>query len=121
MHREAKDVSGKPDWRPRSRKRNKHILRRLHLEREGCALCGEQPVQLHHVLSRAQGGDDNVYNIVKLCVECHCLITDNDVEKRMELGLHLLRERLDVIDYVRERLGDIPGYAWLERRLFIEL
>jgi hypothetical protein len=35
------------------------------------------------------------------------------------LGEHLLLERPDVVMYVKQKLGDAEGAAWLARRLFV--
>lgn len=112
-------------WNSRSAKKNKKLLRSLHLESAGCALASNDcqgAITLHHVLGGKYGREDHVSNIVRLCAYGHHeKITNNDAEARMELGLHILKERPDVIAYVRDRLGPVTGDDWLRRRLFIEL
>lgn len=114
------------DWKPRSAKKNRKLLRQLHLERGRCALSNVRcsgRIEIHHILGGAYGRDDHVSNIVKCCSFHHALITANDVEARVELGQYLLRHRLDVIEYVRDRFieqGPEAGDEWLATRLFIE-
>lgn len=111
-------------WNSRSRKKNSRLLRKMHLERPECSLLSNEcngNIELHHILGGAYGRADDVSNIVSLCRHHHHLITLNDYETRVELGEHLLTHRLDVIEYVRDRLGPISGDEWLERRLFIEV
>ena len=109
-----------PDFKPELRRRDPDLLRILHLERGECALCGEVEFELHHVLSRAQGGDDVRENIVKLCAERHGEITHNEEGARRALGEHLLAARWDVLDYLESKLGEEAAREWLARRLFVE-
>jgi 5-methylcytosine-specific restriction endonuclease McrA len=44
-----------------------------------CRCCGDRDlIQMHHVVSRAQGGDDVADNIVPVCWDCHARITRRD-------------------------------------------
>lgn len=36
-----------------------------------CACCGKPITQYHHIIHRAEGGIDNVNNIIGLCDDCH--------------------------------------------------
>ncbi len=41
-----------------------------------CRICGmRQSIQLHHLVPRAQGGDDTADNLVPLCAICHVGVT----------------------------------------------
>lgn len=43
-----------------------------------CCVCGEDGTQLHHVVTRAHGGDDVADNLVPVCWVCHGLVTRRD-------------------------------------------
>lgn len=55
-------------------------------EQDGkCACCGKPITQYHHIIHRADGGIDNVKNIIGLCDNCHHEIHDSaDAEKRLK-------------------------------------
>lgn len=115
-------MSGRPQPRPQKAKKDKRVLDSLHLERGECCLSNNDctiRIELHHVLSRAQGGDDERGDIVRLCSYHHEKITRNDVEARVELGAYILIYRQDVIAYICSKLGPVSGDDWLRRRLFI--
>lgn len=49
-------------------------LRREVLERDGwrCQYCGTtQNLEVHHLVPRSQGGDDDAQNLITLCARCH--------------------------------------------------
>jgi len=51
-----------------------------------CLICGDAwRVELHHVISRAQGGDDVPANLVPLCAEHHRRITEHVGLARVDL------------------------------------
>lgn len=37
-----------------------------------CIVCGDQPVDPHHIKTKGSGGDDAPSNIMPLCREHHC-------------------------------------------------
>lgn len=39
-----------------------------------CTHCAMRPVELHHVVSRSQGGDDVAENLCPLCRSCHGIL-----------------------------------------------
>lgn len=42
--------------------------------------CGSyNDLSAHHIISRAQGGPDELWNLITLCFECHRKITDNEI------------------------------------------
>lgn len=60
------------DPKPPARVQNPKLLREIHAayKLSGCAHCGNRRwVEVHHIKSRAQGGDDSWENCVGLCGE----------------------------------------------------
>lgn len=55
-------------------------------EQDGkCACCGRPITQYHHIIHRADGGIDNVKNIIGLCDDCHREIHGSaDAEERLK-------------------------------------
>lgn len=53
------------------------------------AQCGRRSEHIHHRRRRSQGGDDNLVNLLDLCLQCHGWIHANPA-KSYELG-YLLR------------------------------
>lgn len=50
-----------------------------------CACCGKPITQYHHIIHRAEGGIDNVKNIIGLCDDCHNEIHSSaDAETRLK-------------------------------------
>ena len=49
-----------------------------------CACCGRPIEEYHHIMHRADGGTDNVKNIIGLCHKCHQELHNSaDVEERL--------------------------------------
>ncbi len=77
----------------------------------GCRVCTDRPSELHHVVSRAQGGDDTADNLVPLCARCHLLVTVMDRDALLALGRSLsLPERTYAArrksgEWLRQRYG----------------
>lgn len=87
------DVS--PDPKPEAPHKDPELLKQIHeaWNAFGCALCGYRPssaaqagarIEVHHIVSRAQGGEDSWDNTVGLCGElapqkCHWRVTTNRV------------------------------------------
>lgn len=46
-------------------------------------------IHFHHLVGRAQGGDDVAANIVPLCAGCHDAVTANDASALLSLTLAL--------------------------------
>lgn len=109
------------DPRPTGRLRDPQLLRRLHLEWDCCAICGlsDTRLSLHHVLKNPR--QDIREAIVMLCGDgvagCHGKIEANDPEALAELAQHIVDERPDVIDHLIDRLGEVPAWYWINRRL----
>jgi hypothetical protein len=121
----------KPTSKPRKQTRtvDRKATTRQTLKRRAC-FCGGQidgcdgvAATSHHVLSKAQGGDDVEANLVSCSgsgtTGCHGLIENEDLDARRLLGEHLVLERPDTLDYIRRELGEVAGNDWLRRRLFI--
>jgi predicted restriction endonuclease len=36
-----------------------------------CEICGVMPVEIHHIKTRGAGGNDEVQNLIALCIEHH--------------------------------------------------
>lgn len=54
-----------------------------------CRVCGDNGTELHHLVSRAQGGDDVEANLVSLCTPHHTKLEAGDMHVAMRLRLHL--------------------------------
>jgi len=113
------------DQRPSKRVKNPKAMKDKHKTGGVCALnCGNTPVSLHHVLPRSLGGGDAEPNLVFLCgsgtTGCHGKIENADMATLVLLGEHLLFERPDTIEYLKQELGEEGGLAWLARRLHVQ-
>lgn len=73
------DVRSDPKPAPRI-KVSRERWKELRAVKDGpCRICGQQPPnELHHLYSRARGGDDVPENLVPLCTVCHDAVTCND-------------------------------------------
>ena len=111
-----------PDPRPTRRVRDTDLMRLMHSERtRECAITGDtENLELHHVLSRSQRGDDTRPNLVWLRRDVHRRVTANDPVTMRLLGEHIRQHRTDTLSYLTFKLG--PGVAedWMRRRLYIE-
>jgi len=113
-----------PDAKPAKRVKNPKAMSDAHKRGGVCALnCNTTPVSLHHVLPRSQGGDDVAANMLFLCgsgtTGHHGLVEANDTPTLVLLGEHLLLERPDTISYIKGKLGEEAGTAWLARKLLL--
>lgn len=109
--------------------RNVELLRDLHIAWRGdCALdgrtrglCDRTRYSLHHVHKHPR--DDMESNLVMLCGDGtrghHGMIEAGNRDARAALGLYILDERRDVIDYLTVKLGGAEqARAWLQRSLY---
>ena len=109
-----------PDPRPSKRVKNPKAMKAVHEKGCFCVLnCGDKG-EAHHVLFKSQGGDDDPSNLVCLCQRHHQLVHAEDTPTLVLLGEHLLLERPDTISYIKGKLGDAEGAAWLARRLHVQ-
>jgi len=42
-----------------------------------CQICGQRAEQVHHILYKSYGGNDNAQNLICLCNECHLEVHSN--------------------------------------------
>lgn len=95
-------------------------IRRKLLGDRCCRGCGQDAAEGHHVLHRSQGGDDHIDNIIPLCDWCHDLYHESFEDDSRQVAVEIGRKlRAVEVDYVLDRLGDIEGAAYLERRYYV--
>lgn len=110
------------DPKPQVRIKDPDLMRLMHAEigRE-CAITGSVvAIELHHVLPRAQGGDDVRANLVFLHRKVHQAITVNDPVALKLLGDHIWDERPDTIAYLVYKMGKDKAVDWMQRRLLLD-
>jgi hypothetical protein len=108
-----------PDLKPAKRVKNPKAMKAVHEKGCWCVLNCNSKGEAHHVLFKSQGGDDDPANLACLCSHHHSLVHAEDTPTLVLLGEHLLLERPDTIDYIKAKLGEREGAAWLARRLFV--
>lgn len=113
-----------PDPKPARRIYDPTATMRACLFWRECAVCGKPSATGHHLLSRKQGGDDEIANIAPLCgsgtTGCHGLIENEDEGARRALGAWIMRERPDSVRYLCRKLGADPAGEWLRRHLYVD-
>lgn len=122
----GRDPGDESDFTSGSRIRDPELMERLHFEFEECLICGCVNFTLHHVLSRSLGGDDVRENLVPLCGDgtsgCHGWVEENVDSVCRTLGLHIQRERPDVLAYLELKLESTEAAAeWCKRHLRLHL
>ena len=67
-----------------TRTKNK-IVRRMNL---GCSLCGwdKGSCDIHHIIPKSQGGDNNHDNLTHICPNCHRLAHEGKIDKFISLN-----------------------------------
>lgn len=113
------------DPKPPRRVRDPELLRELHVRWRGTCVLDElggcvNTYSLHHIHRHPR--DDVRANLVMLCGDGttghHGLITAEDEQARMLLGLYIVTRRLDTLTYLTEKLGgDEPATEWLRTSL----
>lgn len=86
-----------PDVKPRPRiMASRTVWKKLRLAKDGpCRICGTPPPnELHHLYSRARGGDDVAANLVPLCTVDHDRVTCLD-----PVALRVLFAALTDVEY----------------------
>jgi hypothetical protein len=116
----------RPDPKPEPRVRDKTVLRWFHSLDWDCVACGHgRHIEAHHILSRAQGGDDHLGNLVGLCSDCHRALHGSPYRAygvRIDSGF----VRSAIGRYIRSEGGDdarwyLTGKLGLERaEAFVE-
>jgi len=65
-------------WKNPKPVKDPDVFKDFHAQGHDCVSCGHGAViEAHHILSRAQGGDDTRANLVPLCQECHRALHGN--------------------------------------------
>lgn len=103
------------DPKPPARVRaNSAAWKKLHADCWGpCLICGDTwRVELHHLVPRAQGGDDIKANLVPLCAEHHRRVTEHVgltcVDLRQSLSPEHIRYCVDKVGAERFE----KSYPW---------
>jgi len=103
------------DWRPEKAIRRRSLLNApavKHMRTLPCASCEERAGwTIHHVVPKAQRGDDLLSNLIQLCVDCHDALHHAPDATAIH---HRIGQRLTAanIEYVLWK----KGAAWLEDR-----
>lgn len=52
------------------------ISKILHRANKGCSICGwnESTCDIHHIIQKKDGGNDNIENLIVVCPNCHRII-----------------------------------------------
>jgi len=94
------------DFKAPPRVKDKDALKAFHEDWLDCLACGGRPIQAHHILSRARGGDDARGNLVGLCAGCHGAYHGSPYTgafgKRIDAGF----VRSAIARYIRHESGD---------------
>lgn len=112
------------DPKPVKRVRDAEVMMDFHASRPSCLACTNQPgfnVEAHHVLSRGQGGDDDLGNLVGLCTSCHRALHNGNKSPRRSIARFLRSEAgSDHCAYLirkldNERTGGFSAEAFIQR------
>jgi hypothetical protein len=122
------------DPKPEPRIRDKDVLRKFHETKPECLCCGNSHAHAHHLISRGQGGDDVLENLIPLCELCHTALHDSRLVRgdfgrvvtpgivQDAIGSFLSHEAGDDHRaYVYRKLGQEAGALWMEQRFGVEL
>ena len=80
-----------------------------------CWVCGGPWQELHHILARSRGGDDDILNLAPVCRECHRRIEAHDPYARAQIRHALMPSNLG---YLEGKVHD--ALAWLQRNYPLE-
>jgi len=110
------------DPKPAARIKDPDLMRLMHHEptRECCVTGATTQIELHHILPRAQGGDDVRANLAFLHRRVHQAVTVNDPVAMKLLGEYIWAERNDTVAYLVFKLGKDQAVDWMRRRLMIQ-
>jgi hypothetical protein len=121
-----------PDPKPPRRVRDPELLRTLHLLWRGdCVLatddddeCEFLHFSLHHIHKHPR--DDVEANLVMLCgsgtTGHHGRVEAHDYEACSRLAVYLIKQRLDTIQYLGEKLGGVNAVReWFRSQLYAAL
>ena len=77
-----------------------------------CWVCGLAPwTELHHILARSHGGDDDITNLAPVCRDCHRRIEERDMDARCKVRWALMPSNYEYLQGKLEERVD----GWLER------
>ena len=110
----AESGNVRTDFRPRKRYTASALewtkIRFAFHDDPSCRVCvRERWTELHHVVPRAQSGDDYPENLIALCGDCHRGVTENRIQYLM-----LLRWALTPAQ--RHYCVERKGAGWLEKK-----
>lgn len=58
--------------------KDKEIYQKIADEQKWCQLCGSTNwLEIHHIIYRSQGGNNDERNLIRLCKKCHMLVHSN--------------------------------------------
>lgn len=99
------------DLKPAPRIKDKAVFELFHSIRWSCLACSwDRPVEAHHLLSRGQGGDDVMNNLVPLCASCHRAYHNGNQNPRRMLARFLRSDAgLDHVEYLHGKLDKVNG------------
>lgn len=112
------DESGgvRDDPKPAPRIRDKAVYELFHGINWSCLACSwDRPVEAHHVLSRGQGGDDVMNNLVPFCRSCHAAYHNGNQNPRRMLARFLRSEQgQDHVRYLHDKMDPVNGVFAVE-------
>ncbi|MBM3334403.1 HNH endonuclease, partial [Candidatus Sumerlaeota bacterium] len=78
--------------------------------RHRCTICSEKCFEIHHIIELAEGGTDEIANLIVLCPNCHqhrCHRSAEFTRDQLILYKHRLREQNEVAKRVLQNLEEI--------------
>ena len=89
-----------------------NTIRRAVYKRDGyrCALCDStRGLQIHHVVSRGQGGTDFPHNLITLCWRCHAVAHGTSLPEYGLMNAYEIGQAC--IEYISDHYAN-EGYVW---------
>ena len=83
-----------------------------------CWVCGGPWQELHHILARSHGGDDDIDNLAPLCSPCHRKVEARDMWARRQIRWAMW---VNHHAYLQRKLGGGGREAFLERNYPLEV
>jgi len=66
--------------------KDKEIYQKIVEEQKWCQLCGSTNwLEIHHIMYRSQGGNNDERNLIRLCKQCHMLVHSNKKKYQAKL------------------------------------
>ena len=93
--------------------KDRMIRRDIYLElkkKRICQLCGNKfsiPLEIHHVISKKDGGDNDKQNLIAICSNCHNIIHGKVTKMSSEKNIILEIKRLTKLKSEIDRFIDI--------------